>query len=272
VPTVWLAMFQHIDATGDTPRHLQLVTIGGSAAPRSMIERIMKMGARVNHAWGMTETSPLGSVSTLSLEQQYLPEAEKMRLMLKQGRAPFGVEMRITGPDGKPLPWDGTARGDLEVRGPWIASGYFNNADRSQFTGDGWFKTGDISTIDADGFMNIVDRSKDVIKSGGEWISSIELENLAMGHPSVLEAAVIARADRRWSERPRYIIVLREGKSLTGPELRSFIAPHVATWWIPEDMIIVPELPHGATGKVLKVDLRARFGAEHHLDAVRLTE
>ncbi len=272
VPTIWLNLVNFADQAGQSVAPMNRVVVGGAACPQTLIERLAAHKALAVHAWGMTETSPLGSVSVLSAEQQYLPEAEKMKLMLKQGRAPFGIEMRITGPDGTPMPWDGVARGDLEVRGPWIASAYFNNDDRSQFTTDGWFKTGDISTIDADGFMNIVDRSKDVIKSGGEWISSIELENLAMGHPSVQEAAVIARADSRWSERPRYIVVLREGKTLTGPDLRAFIAPHVASWWIPEDMIIVPELPHGGTGKVLKVELRGRFGAEHHPDAIRLAE
>ena len=218
----------------------------------------------------MTETSPLGSVSQLDPRHEALNDADKMKLLLKQGRAPFGIQMRITGPDGKPLAWDGKLSGELEVRGPWIASGYFNDSDASRFTADGWFKTGDISTIDPDGFMNIVDRSKDVIKTGGEWISSIELENLALQHPAVREAAVIARADAKWSERPRFILALHPGKTITGPELRAVIEPHVARWWIPEDYIVVDELPHGATGKVLKIDLRAAYGAEHHPAAVRL--
>ncbi len=272
VPTIWLNLLNHADQAGQSVAPMRRVVVGGAACPQTLIERFAAHKALAVHAWGMTETSPLGSVSVLSPNHEFLAPADKVKLLLKQGRAPFGIEMRITGPDGKPMPWDGVARGDLEVRGPWIAGGYFNNDDRSQFTDDGWFRTGDISTIDAEGFMNIVDRSKDVIKSGGEWISSIELENLAMSHPSVLEAAVIARVDTRWSERPRYIIALRDGKTLSGPELRAFIAPHIASWWIPEDMILVKELPHGGTGKVLKVDLRARYGAEHHPEAIRLAE
>lgn len=271
VPTIWLNLLNHADQAGQSIAPMNRVVIGGAACPQTLIERFNAHKALTVHAWGMTETSPLGSISVLSDHHGSLPPAERMKLQLKQGRAPFGIEMRITGPDGKPLAWDGVSRGELEVRGPWIASGYYNNTDRSQFTADGWFRTGDISTIDAEGFMNIVDRSKDVIKSGGEWISSIELENVAMSHPAVLEAAVIARADSRWSERPRYLVVLREGKTLTGPELKAFIAPHVASWWIPEDMIIVKELPHTGTGKVMKAALREQYGAEVHLDAVKLT-
>ncbi len=272
VPTIWLNLLNHADQAGQSVAPMRRVVIGGAACPQTLIERFAGHNAVAVHAWGMTETSPLGSVSVLSAHQEFLPPADKMKLMLKQGRAPFGIEMRITGPDGSPLPWDGTVRGELEVRGPWIASHYYNNDDISQFTKDGWFRTGDISTIDADGFMNIVDRAKDVIKSGGEWISSIELENIAMGHPSIREAAVIARADSRWSERPRFIIALHDGKTLTGPELRAFIAPHVAGWWIPEDMILVSDLPHTATGKVLKMALRDTFGTEAHPDAVKLAD
>ena len=270
VPTIWLNLLNHADQAGQTIAPMHRVVIGGAACPQTLVERLAAHKALAVHAWGMTETSPLGSVSVLSTHHQSLSQADKTKLMLKQGRAPYGIEMRITGPDGKPLAWDGVARGELEVRGPWIASAYYNNDDKSSFTADGWFRTGDISTIDTEGFMNIVDRSKDVIKSGGEWISSIELENLAMSHPSVREAAVIARADSRWSERPRYIIALHPDKILTGPELRAFIAPHIASWWIPEDMIIVADLPHGGTGKVLKVELRDKYGMEHHPDAIKL--
>jgi len=271
VPTIWLNLLNFADQAGQTVAPMHRVVIGGAACPQTLIERLAAHKALAVHAWGMTETSPLGSVSVMSAHHEALSPADQMKLMLKQGRAPYGIEMRITGPDGKALPWDGVARGELEVRGPWIASAYYNNDDKSQFTADGWFRTGDISTIDTEGFMNIVDRSKDVIKSGGEWISSIELENVAMSHPSVREAAVIGRADSRWSERPRYIIALHEGKTLTGPDLRAFIAPHIASWWIPEDMIIVPDLPHGGTGKVLKVELREKYGMEHHPDAIKLS-
>jgi len=264
VPTIWMNLLNHCDQVGQSVAPMRRVVVGGAACPPTLIERFAAHKALVVHAWGMTETSPLGSVSVLSPKHERLPADQKMKLMLKQGRAPYGIEMRITGPEGKPLPWDGTTRGELEVRGPWIASGYFNDNDDDRFTPDGWFRTGDISTIDADGFMNIVDRSKDVIKTGGEWISSIELENLAMQHPAVREAAVIARADAKWSERPRLILALHAGAKITGPELRKVIEPHVARWWLPEDYIVVDELPHGATGKVLKTELREKYGAENH--------
>ncbi len=270
VPTIWMNLLNHCAKEGQSVAPMRRVVVGGAACPQALIEALAAHKALAVHAWGMTETSPLGSVSTLSSNHADLDPAERMKLMLKQGRAPFGVEMRVTGPDGAALPWDGVARGELEVRGPWIVSGYFNNPDREQFTKDGWFRTGDIATIDAEGFMNIVDRSKDVIKTGGEWISSIELESLAMQHPSVREAAVIARMDSKWSERPRYILALHPGKTITGAELRKTIEPFVARWWIPEDYIVVDEIPHGATGKILKTVLREQYGAEHHPLAQKL--
>ena len=268
VPTIWFNLLAYADAQGQTVAPMKQAVVGGAACPQALIERFAAHGCLALHAWGMTETSPLGSVAGLSTEQKGLPEAERMVLQLKQGAAGFGVEMRITGPDGQALPWDGVARGELEVRGPWIASAYFNTDDRAQFTHDGWFRTGDISTIDADGFMQIVDRAKDVIKSGGEWISSIDLENVVMSHPAVKEAAVIARASSRWSERPRLIVVLKEGAVLTGADLRAFLEPRVAKWWIPEDFVVVAELPHTATGKVLKMALREQYGMENHPEAV----
>ena len=267
VPTIWFNLLAYADAQGETVAPMKQAVVGGAACPQALIERFAAHGCLALHAWGMTETSPLGSVASLSTAQQALPGDRQMALKLKQGAAPFGVEMRISGPDGKVLPWDGVARGELEVRGPWIASGYFNTGERDRFTADGWFRTGDISTIDPDGFMAIVDRAKDVIKSGGEWISSIDLENVVMSHPAVKEAAVIARACSRWSERPRLIVALKDGVTLTGAELRAFLEPRVARWWIPEDFIVVQDLPHGATGKVLKVALREQFGAETHPDA-----
>jgi len=270
VPTIWMGLLNAANQAKVSLKPLERVLVGGAACPQAMIEAFAAHGATAIHAWGMTETSPLGSVSQLTLEHHDLPEAEKMKLLLKQGRAPFGVEMRITDSDGVAQPWDGEARGQLEVRGPWITSGYYNNVDRSNFTDDGWFCTGDIATIDSEGFMQIVDRIKDVIKSGGEWISSIDLENLAMSHASVREAAVIARADSQWSERPRLLVALHEGKSVTGAELLAIIAPQVAKWWIPEDFIIVSEFPHTATGKLLKTELRRLYGAENHPDAQKM--
>ncbi len=270
VPTIWMNLLNFCDEHQQSVAPMRRVVVGGAACPQALIERFAAHKALAIQGWGMTETSPLGSVSVLDTRHEALSESERMGLMLKQGRSPYGIEMRITDAEGKPLPWDGKARGELEVRGPWVISAYYNLDDDSQFTPDGWFRTGDISTIDPDGFMSIVDRVKDVIKTGGEWISSIELENLALQHPSVREAAVIARADAKWSERPRYILALHPGKTITGAELRATIEPFVARWWIPEDFIVVDEIPHTATGKILKTELREKFGAEQHPDAQKM--
>lgn len=264
VPTVWMGLLNAAAQAKVSLKPLARVLIGGSACPQAMIEAFDAHGAQVIHAWGMTETSPLGTVSRLGPEHADLAPEEKMKRMLKQGRAPYGVDIRITDSDGKSLPWDGVARGQLEVKGPWIASAYFNNPDKDNFTKDGWFCTGDIATIDQEGFMHIVDRIKDVIKSGGEWISSIEIENLAMSHPAVREAAVIARESKQWTERPRLIVALHKDRTITGAELLGVIAPGVAKWWIPDDFIVVDEIPHTATGKILKTELRALYGAEEH--------
>ncbi len=270
VPTVWLGLLNHCDAKGLSITPMVRAIVGGAACSQTLIERFAAHGVLAIQGWGMTETSPMGAVSVLGPDQKGLGADEKMKLLLKQGRAPFLVEMRVCGTDEVPLPWDGASSGELEVRGPWIASAYFNSDDRGRFTSDGWFRTGDISTLDTHGFMQIVDRAKDVVKSGGEWISSLDLENVAMRNAKVREAAVIGRADTKWGERPRFILTLHPGQALTGPELRTTIAPHVAAWWIPEDMIIVDELPHGATGKVLKVELRKTYGAEHDPRAIKL--
>ena len=267
VPTLWTSLLNHAEATSSSLSPLKRAVVGGAACPQSLIERFDAHKVQAIQAWGMTETSPLGSVSLLTKAQKGLSAEAKMEIQLKQGRAPFGIEMRITDANGKVLPWDGQSSGLLEVRGPWVTSGYFENDDRDSFSADGWFSTGDIATIDQDASMHIVDRAKDVIKSGGEWISSIELENLAMSHPSVLEAAVIARQDRQWSERPRLLVMLHEGKTITGAELRRAIEPHVAKWWLPEDFIIVKEIPHSATGKILKTALRELYGKQDHPDA-----
>jgi len=264
VPTIWFGLLNYCDQAGESVAPMHRVVVGGAACPQNLIERFAAHKAVAIQGWGMTETSPLGSVSVLGPEHESLSAEQRMQMQLKQGRSPFGIDMRITGADGKPLPWDGVARGELEVRGAWVVSAYFNNPDDSQFTQDGWFRTGDISTIDFEGFMTIVDRSKDVIKSGGEWISSIELENIAMSHPSVKEAAVIARSDRKWSERPRFILSLHDGKVVKPGELRRLLEPLVASWWIPEDFIVVAQLPHSATGKVMKVELRQLYSAQDH--------
>lgn len=270
VPTVWMALLNHVEAKGSGLGRVNRVLIGGSACPEAVLDGFEKHGARVVHAWGMTETSPVGAFAALTPRHDVLSPAERKRLQLMQGRAPFGVEMRIVAPDGAVLPWDGESRGVLEVRGPWICSGYYNNDDRAAFSADGWFATGDVATITPDGFMEIVDRTKDVIKSGGEWISSIALENAAVSHPAVREAAAIARPDPRWGERPRLVVALKDGAKLQSDELRSFFESRVAKWCIPDDIVIVEELPHTATGKLMKMELRRLYGGETVVDALKL--
>lgn len=270
VPTVWLALLNHLEAKGLSLAPLARVLVGGSACPESMFERFAAQGVRVIHAWGMTETSPIGAVGVLTPAQETRSPAEQMALRLKQGRAPFGVAMRIVDNSGALVPWDGETHGVLEVRGPWICDGYFHVEDRSNFSADGWFATGDVATITPDGFMEIVDRTKDVIKSGGEWISSIALENAAIGHPKVREAAAIARPDPKWGERPRLVVVLKDGEELTAGELRAYFEERIAHWSIPDDIVVVDDLPHTATGKLLKLELRRRYSAETVEGAIKL--
>jgi fatty-acyl-CoA synthase len=259
VPTVWLAMFQHMDATGDQPRHLKLVTIGGSAAPRSMIERITKMGVRVNHAWGMTETSPLGTAAAPSWDWDDLSFEEQMDRSVYQGRAPFGVELRVVDDEGAVQPRDGKTSGRLQVRGPWVIKQYFKDESGPCLTDDGWFDTGDVAVLHADGTMQITDRSKDVIKSGGEWISSVELENAAVGCSGVAEAAAIGIAHPRWDERPLLIVVRKPGSEVSADEIRAHLTTQVAKWWLPDDIVFAESLPHTATGKLLKTALREQY-------------
>ena len=213
----------------------------------------------IRHAWGMSETSPLGTVSTLKAAQLTWPPAEQFREKTKQGRVIYGVDMEIVDDAGQPLPHDGVAFGDLLVRGPFIASGYFGGVQSSQFAARGWFRTGDVGTIDAEGFLQITDRSKDVIKSGGEWISSIDLENLAVAHPSVVEAAVIGVPHPKWSERPLLVVVRKPGHEVSAEELLAFFDGKIATWWKPDAVEFVAQLPHTATGKLLKTQLRKDF-------------
>jgi acyl-CoA synthetase (AMP-forming)/AMP-acid ligase II len=264
VPTVWLGLFDYIErnrATLDLSEIcLQRVVVGGSAAPRAMIEKFESLfGAYLIHAWGMSETSPLASIGTPLAKHQGLPLEQRFDLQVKQGRAIFGVDIEIFGPDGEPLPHDGIAFGDLKARGPWVAAGYFRAEGGSVLDANGWFPTGDVATLDADGFVQITDRSKDVIKSGGEWISSIELENIAMGHPAVQEAAVIGVAHSRWQERPLLLIVPKAGMSPTSTELLAFMDGKVAKWCLPDDVVLVDALPHTATGKLQKLKLREQF-------------
>ena len=258
VPTVWLALFGHIDATGEAPRYLEQVTIGGSAAPRAMIERIMNMGVRVAHLWGMTETSPIGTAGSPPPEWDMMTPTAQIDLVCKQGQIPFGIELRIVDDSGVSLPRDGVASGRLQVRGPWVVKRYFR-AERDAVDADGWFDTGDVAMLHLDGSMQITDRSKDVIKSGGEWISSVELENAAMGCPGVAEAAAIGLPHPKWDERPLLLVVRKPGATVTDADVLAHLAGHVARWWLPDAVVFVESLPHTATGKLLKLALREQY-------------
>ncbi|MEZ5682287.1 MAG: long-chain fatty acid--CoA ligase [Erythrobacter sp.] len=260
VPTVWLAHFQYCDAQGIELPPLKAATIGGSAAPRFMIERLMKNGTRVQHAWGMTETSPIGTVGGPTHDWENLSFDEKVTKTMKQGRPIFGVELRIVDLDDptKVLPRDGETSGALQIRGPWVIKRYFK-AEQDAVTPDGWFDTGDVGIIHPDGTLQLTDRTKDVIKSGGEWISSVELENAAVGHPAVAEAACIGMPHPKWDERPVLFVVKKEGIECTGAEITEFLTDKIAKWWLPDAVEFVDDIPHTATGKISKKDLRDRF-------------
>ncbi|WP_375391359.1 long-chain fatty acid--CoA ligase [uncultured Sphingomonas sp.] len=258
VPTVWLAMFAHMDATGEAPRYLEQATIGGSAAPRAMIERIMGMGVEVKHLWGMTETSPIGTAGTAPPGWDVMTQGERLDLIGRQGSIPFGIELRVIGDDGSEQPRDGSSSGRLQVRGPWVVERYFK-ADASAVDADNWFDTGDVALLHPDGTMQITDRAKDVIKSGGEWISSVELENAAVGCLGVAEAAAIGVHHPRWDERPILLVVRKPGSGVTAADIHAHLAAHVAKWWLPDAVLFVDELPHTATGKLLKTELRERY-------------
>jgi fatty-acyl-CoA synthase len=261
VPTVWLSLLQELEKTGKDLPHLERVLIGGSACPPSMIEIFeTKYHVEVIHAWGMTEMSPLGTLGTLKAHLLDQPYPEKLAYKIKQGHAPFGVEMKIVDDNDRELPRDGKTFGRLKVRGPAVAKAYFRGEGANAFDAEGWFDTGDIATLDSDGYMQITDRAKDVIKSGGEWISTIEIENIAVGHPDVAEAAVIGIPHPKWDERPLLIVVLKPGRKLTRDEMLAYLAGKIAKWWMPDDVIFVDEIPHTATGKIQKITLRERFG------------
>ena len=260
VPTIWLMLLQHLEETGKKLPHLDRVVIGGSACPRAVTEKFERnYGVEVIHAWGMTEMSPLGTLCTIKPEYQELEGNDRLSIQQKQGYTPFGVEMKVTDDDNKELPWDGKTFGRLKVRGPAVSASYFGGASAEQFDREGWFDTGDVAHIDEHGYMQITDRSKDVIKSGGEWISSIELENLAVGHPDVQEAAVIGVKHSRWDERPLLVIVRKQGKEPAKTDILAFLDGKVAKWWMPDDVAFVDEIPHTATGKIQKMELRERF-------------
>jgi len=260
VPTVWLMLLQDLEKTGRRLPHLKRVVIGGSACPRAMTKTFQeKYGVEVVHAWGMTEMSPLGSLCTMKPEYASLEGDAKLNVQMKQGHPPFGVEMKITDDAGRDLPWDGKTFGRLKVRGPAVAKAYYKGEGSEAFDKDGWFDTGDVATMDQYGYMQITDRAKDVIKSGGEWISSIDVENLAVGHPKVAEAAVIGISHPKWDERPLLVIVLKKGETVTKEELLEFMQGKIAKWWMPDDVVFVEEIPHTATGKIQKITLRQRF-------------
>jgi len=259
VPTVWLATFAHIDATGQAPQHLQLASIGGSAAPRAMIERLMSMGIEVAHLWGMTETSPVGTAGALPEHWETLSTDEKLDLLSRQGAVPFGIELCVVDGEGRAQPRDGVSAGRLLVRGPWVIQRYFR-AESDAVDADGWFDTGDVAVLHPDGTMQITDRAKDVIKSGGEWISSVELENAAVGCAGVAEAAAIGVRHPKWDERPLLLVVRKPGEAVDEATLRAHLGTQVAKWWLPDAILFVDELPHTATGKLLKTALRERYG------------
>lgn len=269
VPTVWLGLMAQIREEGRLPEGFGHVVVGGSAAPSSMIAGFEEVGVEVCHAWGMTEMSPIGTQGTLPGYMEKLPEAEKLAIKSKQGRRVFGVELKIVDEDGVPMPHDGEAAGELYVRGNTITAGYFHNSEATAtaFDADGWFGTGDVATISKEGFLTITDRAKDLIKSGGEWISSLDLENVVMAHPDVANCAVIAVPHPKWDERPLLVVVAEPGKTPAKAELMAALSEHFAKWQLPDDVVIVEALPLTATGKVSKLTLRKAYAAHELPDA-----
>jgi acyl-CoA synthetase (AMP-forming)/AMP-acid ligase II len=262
VPTVWLALLKYMEDGNRRFSSLKRTIIGGSAVPLAMIQLFEeRYGVRVIQGWGMTEMSPVGTVGTLKPKLASLPKEQRQAIQVKQGRAMFGCDLKIVDADGKAQPHDGTSRGELLVRGPWVISGYFadEEAGRGAFDEEGWFRTGDVATIDPDGYMQVVDRRKDVIKSGGEWISSIDVENATIGHPDVAEAAVIGLPHPRWGERPLLVVVAKEGRAPEKQSVLDYLGRHLAKWQLPDDVVVVTEIPHTATGKILKTRLREMF-------------
>ena len=259
VPTVWMGLLQHLHATGGRLETLKRLVCGGSACPAMLIERFgAEHGVEVVHAWGMTETSPLGTMFAPKPGHAALPDADRQRLPFKQGRALPGIDLKIVGADGAELPWDGETFGNLMVRGPWVTARYMG-ADTPNTDADGWFATGDVATIDAHGTVEITDRTKDIVKSGGEWISSIQLENIAVEHPDVAEAAIVAARHPRWDERPLLVVTAKPGRTVDPAALLALYPGRVAKWWIPDEVVVVDALPHTATGKLNKLALRQQF-------------
>jgi fatty-acyl-CoA synthase len=259
VPTVWLGLVNYVLQNELQFSSFRRTVIGGSACPPAMMNTLIdKLDVQVIHAWGMTEMSPLGTAGGLQAKHMVLPKEEQRKILQKQGHAIYGVDMKIVNDDGVELPWDGATYGHLLVKGPWIIASYFKN-EGGDVLQDGWFPTGDVATIDADGYMQITDRSKDVIKSGGEWIGTIDLENIAMAHPAVLQAACIGIAHPEWDERPLLLVVKRPGQDVTREELLKFFEGKIARFWMPDDVAFMDALPMGATGKIQKNKLREQF-------------
>jgi acyl-CoA synthetase (AMP-forming)/AMP-acid ligase II len=261
VPTIWMGILRALDSQ---PGRWQLgairMVVGGSAAPESLIRGFDRHGLRVVHAWGMTEMTPLGTVSWLKRSLEDLPEDQRYSYRAKQGLPAPLVDIRVMGPAGE-APWDGQAMGELEVRGPWVASGYYQAPEQAdKWSADGWFRTGDVATIDPEGYVKITDRTKDLVKSGGEWISSVDLENALMGHPAVAEAAVIAAKHPKWDERPVAVVVFKEGASATAAELHAFLEPRFAKFWLPDQFVFTAQIPRTAAGKFQKATLRDLYG------------
>jgi fatty-acyl-CoA synthase len=260
VPTVWLGLINHMKQNNLRFSTFKSTTIGGSACPPAMMKTLRDdFGVRVQHGWGMTEMSPVGTIGSPKAKHRDLTPDQRMALSLKQGRPLYGVEMKIVDAAGDELPRDGVAAGNVMVKGPWVVRDYFKSELPGPLSADGWFPTGDVGSIDADGYLTITDRSKDVIKSGGEWISSIELENIAVGHPAVIEAAVIGVAHPKWDERPLLLVVKRDGATVTRDDMLKFYDGKIAKWWMPDDVVFVDELPHTATGKLSKKTLREKY-------------
>jgi fatty-acyl-CoA synthase len=260
VPTVWIEVLRYLEQTGRRPITLERMMVGGSAAPRSMLEKFEEVyNVRMAHGWGMTELSPVGTLFNYKRDMANWPAEQRYALQARSGRPLYGVDIKIVDEDGNEVPHDGRTAGNLLVRGPWVAAGYFKSEGQDAVTADGWFRTGDVATLDAEGFMQITDRTKDLIKSGGEWISSIDLENIAMAHPAIREAAAIAVPHPKWQERPLLVVVLKEGQPASRDDVLAFFQGKVASWWLPDDVVFVDELPHTATGKVLKLKLREEF-------------
>jgi len=259
VPVIWLRLLDYLQEHDKALTTLRALRVGGSAAPAAMIEAYEARGIEVIHGWGMTETSPI--CTTGSIKRKHRLSPDRLKYQRRAGRCVYGVEMRIVDDAGQVQPDDGESEGELQVRGAWVAAGYYHNAAASAaaITADGWFRTGDIATLDADGYLTIRDRSKDLIKSGGEWISSIDLENAAVGHPEIEEAAAIAMPHAQWSERPMLVVVRMPGSAIGREDVLAWLDGKVATWWLPDEVVFIDEMPHTATGKISKRTLRERF-------------